>query len=176
MKKVLVCVAYFYPHVGGYEKYIQELYTRMNNNFHVDVLVFDIQKNPEFEKLDGIDIYRLESYGLLGNNYPLPKVNIKNIKTLRKIFKNEYLFVNTHTRFFMSSFFGFTVSKLKSTKFIHTEHGAGPVVLNNLFLNLISNIYDIIIGRMIIYLQILILEFLKLHVSIYMITVQKIYI
>ena len=85
-KRALVCAAYYYPHLGGYEKYIQELYTRMNNNFHVDILVFDIQKNPEHEKINGINIHRLESYGLFGNNYPVPKINLRNIKTLRKYF------------------------------------------------------------------------------------------
>ncbi len=150
MKNVLICVAYYYPHVGGYEKYIQELYPRMNKNFNIDILVTDVQKNVEFEKINGINVHRLESYGLFGNMYPIPKVNIKNIKTLRKIFKTEYLFVNTHTRFFTSSFLGFIISKLKSTKFIHTEHGTGPVVFDKSFVNLISNIYDIIIGRMII--------------------------
>ena len=150
MKNVLVCIAYFYPHVGGYEKYIQELYTRINNNFNVDILVFDIQKNPEFEKLDGMNVYRLESYGLFGNMYPVPKFNIKNIKTLKKIFKTEYLFVNTHTRFFMSSFFGCIISKMKSTKLIHTEHGTGPVIFDNFIVNLISNIYDLSISKVII--------------------------
>lgn len=149
-KRVLVCAAYFNPHIGGYESYIKGLYSRINNNLQVDILVSDFQGNPEFEKRDGMNVYRLDSICLLGNMYPIPKINFRNFKILRNILNTEYLFVNTHTRFFMSSFLGFVISKLKTTKLIHTEHGVGPIIFDNYFVNLISSIYDRIIGKMII--------------------------
>lgn len=149
-KRVLVCAAYFYPHIGGYERYIQELYVRMDTNFSVDILVSDIQKNPEFEKVDGINIHRLDSYSLLGNMYPIPKISFRNIRILRKIYGTEYIFINTHTRFFLSSFLGFLISKMKSIKLIHTEHGGGSIVFDNFFVNLISKLYDKTIGNLII--------------------------
>lgn len=149
-KRILVCAAYFYPHKGGYENYINELYSRLNSKFDVDILVSDFQGNPEFEKLGNMDIYRIDSFGLLGNMYTLPKINLRNIKILRKILNTKYDFINTHTRFFSISLLGFILSKLSSTKLIHTEHGVGPVVFNNRLVSLISNIYDKTLGKLII--------------------------
>jgi glycosyltransferase involved in cell wall biosynthesis len=149
-KKVLICAAYFYPHIGGYERYINGLYSRLGPNIQVDILVSDFQGNDNFEKLNGMDIYRLDSICLIGNMYPIPKINFRNLKILRNIIKNDYIFVNTHTRFFTLSFLGFLISKLKDTKLIHTEHGMGAIVFDNYFVNLFSNIYDRVIGKMII--------------------------
>ncbi|BDZ69006.1 hypothetical protein GCM10025860_24540 [Methanobacterium ferruginis] len=45
---------------------------------------------------------------------------------------------------------GLIITKLKSTSLIHTEHGVGPIVFNNYFINLISYIYDKLFGKFII--------------------------
>ncbi|BDZ69007.1 hypothetical protein [Methanobacterium ferruginis] len=99
-KRVLVCAAFFYPHVGGYENHIYELYSRLTEFFQIDVLVTDFQKNQPYESVEGITIYRIDSWGFLGNLYPIPKLNVNNLNIMRCILKKDYTFVNTHTRFF----------------------------------------------------------------------------
>lgn len=148
-KRVLVCAAHFYPHVGGSEKYILELYTRMNNQFKIDILVSDYQKNKSFEEYNGLNIYRLDSWCLLGNTYPIPKINIKNYKILKNILKNDYLFINTHTRFFIITIVGYFLSKIKKTSLIHTEHGTSTAVYDNRFVEILSSFYDKTIGSLI---------------------------
>lgn len=147
MKKILVCAAFFYPHVGGYENYIYEIYSRMTDEFHIDILVSDFQKNIKFEEYNDLHIHRLESWCLLGEMYPIPKITNNNLKILKKLMDNEYIFINTHTRFFILSFIGFSLSKLKGTKLIHTEHGTGQVISNKFYLKIFSSFYDKLIGR-----------------------------
>ncbi|MEN4018354.1 MAG: glycosyltransferase family 4 protein [Methanobacterium sp.] len=149
-KRILLSIAYFYPHIGGYENYIYELYSRINHEFDTDVLVFDCHQNESFESYNGFQIYRMESWGLFGGVYPVPKITLNNLKIINNILKNDYLFVNTHTRFFLSSFLGLMIAKLKNTILIHTEHGSGNVIFLNTFVSLISKIYDFTLGKLII--------------------------
>lgn len=147
---VLVCAAHFYPHLGGHEKFIFELYSRLSDDFEVDVLVSDILDNPSFESIKGINVYRLDSWGLLGGMYPFPKLTYKNFKLIRKMINKRHLFINTHTRFFTISLVGLILSKIKKTNLIHTEHGSGAVVHDNFIVKTLSNMYDQIIGRIIV--------------------------
>lgn len=150
-KRILVCAAHFYPHVGGSEKYILELYSRMTNQFKIDILVSDYQKNPSFEKYNGLNIYRLDSWCLLGDTYPIPKLNIKNYKILKNILKNDdYLFINTHTRFFVITILGYLISKIKRYKLIHTEHGTSSAIYDNRFVEILSSVYDKTMGSLIV--------------------------
>ncbi|MEW6011603.1 MAG: glycosyltransferase family 4 protein [Euryarchaeota archaeon] len=150
-KRILVCAAHFYPHVGGSEKYILELYSRMTNQFKIDILVSDYQKNQSYEKYKGLNIYRLDSWCLLGNTYPVPKLSIDNYKILKNILKNDdYLFINTHTRFFVISILGFLMSKFKRYKLIHTEHGTSAAIYDNRFVEILSSVYDKTMGSLIV--------------------------
>lgn len=149
-KRILVCAAHFYPHVGGSEKYILELYTRMSSQFRIDILVSDYQKNQSYEKYKGLNIYRLDSWCLLGNTYPIPKISINNYKILKNIVKNDYLFINTHTRFFIITILGYFLSKIKKTSLIHTEHGTSTAVYDNRFVEILSSLYDKTIGSLIV--------------------------
>lgn len=149
-KRILVCAAHFYPHVGGSEKYILELYTRMSSQFKIDILVSDYQKNQSYEKYKGLNIYRLDSWCLLGNTYPIPKISINNYKILKNIAKNDYLYINTHTRFFIITILGYFLSKIKKTSLIHTEHGTSTAVYDNRLVEILSSLYDKTIGSLIV--------------------------
>lgn len=148
--KILVCAAHFYPHVGGYEKYILELYSRVIEKFEVYILVSDFEKKPNFEVYNGLNIIRLDSWCFLGNTYPIPKLSMKNYKSLKKILNNDYLFINTHTRFFFISLLGYMISKIKKTELIHTEHGIGTAVYNNKTVEASSYLYDKTLGPLIV--------------------------
>ncbi|MGZ7047619.1 MAG: glycosyltransferase family 4 protein [Methanobacterium sp.] len=149
-EKVLISVGHFYPHIGGHEKYVLELYSRLTDKFDVDVLVSDFEGNSTFERYKGLNINRLDSWCLLGNTYPIPKITRNNYKILKKILSKEYLFINIHTRFFFMAFVGYLLSKIKKTKLIHTEHGTGTAIYENRIVELISYIFDITLGSIIV--------------------------
>ena len=53
MKKILVITPYFYPHIGGSERYMENLYAylvRRNLQIKVDVLCYNTEKTKKEEK------------------------------------------------------------------------------------------------------------------------------
>lgn len=148
--KILVFSSYFYPHKGGSEKYVYEIYRRLiKNKIKVDIFTSNTEGSLEYENIKGLRIYRVPCYNILGDTYPIPKP-INSFKLLKKLAKNNYDFVNTQTRFWISSFYGYLFSKLTKTKLIHTEHGSRHTEFNNLLLKFFGAIYDHLIGSIII--------------------------
>ncbi|MFH1366684.1 MAG: glycosyltransferase family 4 protein [Patescibacteria group bacterium] len=149
--KIIVFAGYFFPHKGGYENYIFELYKRLAiKGISVDVITCNTNNSLKEEKINGINIYRLDCWNILGGTYPIPKLNRNFFYIYRKIKKRNYNFVNTHTRFFLTSLLGFIFAKLNNIDLIHTEHGTKHTVLTNPIINLISHIYDHTLGYLVI--------------------------
>lgn len=81
--------------------------------------------------------------------FPFPKFRSKKFRLVIKYLKKEIkkrwkenTIVNTHTRFFLTSLFGWLFAKRNNVKWIHIEHGVDFVKLSNKIKNLIAWIYD----------------------------------
>jgi len=148
---IIVFAGYFFPHKGGYESYIIELYKRLAlEGISVDVVTCNTNDSLREEKISGLNIYRLDCWNILGGTYPILKINKNFFYIYRIIKKNKYNFVNTHTRFFLTSLLGFIFAKLNRIVLIHTEHGTKHSVLSNPIINLISRVYDHTFGFLVI--------------------------
>lgn len=145
--KIVVFAAYFYPHKGGYEKYILELYTRLAAR-GVDVTIITCKIGDEVieEKYTDLEILRLDSWQMLGGTYPVPKINKNFFQILKRLKIWSPDLINTQTRFFLTSFIGVLFAKINKKILIHTEHGTGFVKLSNPITNIISRIYDMTLG------------------------------
>jgi glycosyltransferase involved in cell wall biosynthesis len=151
MKRILVFAAYFYPHVGGYEKTVYELSRRfVRNGYETDILTCNTEKTLAYEELDGIRIHRLPCWNALNSLYPVPKPCITSFKILRRLMRKNHDVINTHTRFFVTSFLGLIFAKFKKTPLVHTEHGARHSIVPNRIVDLISRAYDHSIGALIV--------------------------
>jgi len=151
VKRVLVFAAYFYPHVGGHEKYAYELSIRLvRRGYKVDILTCNTEKAPTYEELDGMEVYRIPSWDILGGNYPIPKPAPTTFKSLLKLLRRNHIVITTHTRFFLSSLLGLIFARIKGVPLVHTEHGAAHSVLSNKVLDIISKSYDHTVGSLII--------------------------
>ena len=151
MKRILIFAAYFYPHIGGYEKIVYELSRRLvQRDYEIDILTCNTERAPFYEELDGIHIYRLPSWNALHSVYPIPKPCLTSFKILRRLLHKNYDVINTKTRFFITSFLGLIFAKLKRTPLMHTEYGARHSIVPNKVINLISRAYDHSIGTLIV--------------------------
>jgi len=149
MKRILIFAAYFHPHVGGYEKIVYELSRRLvQKGYELDILTCNTEKAPAYEELDGIHIYRLPCWNALNSLYPIPKPCPTSFRILRRLLRKNYDFINTQTRFFITSFLGLIFAKLKKTPLVHTEHGARHSTVPNKIVDLISRAYDHSIGAL----------------------------
>lgn len=150
-KRILVFTTYFYPHFGGYEKNVEELFSRIagRDGYEVDLICFNTENAENFEIKNNLNIYRVDCWNILGGTYALPKWSSwKKIK--KELEKKEYVAVSTQTRFFFSSLLGFIYAKKRGIKLIHTERGTTFVKQGNLLVRILSYIFDQTIGRLII--------------------------
>jgi len=151
MKRLLIFAAYYYPHVGGYEKNVHELNKRLVAlGYEVNVVTCNSDKSPVKEMRDGVHIYRLPAWNALGGTYPIPKLTPTTCKILRRLSREKFNLVHTQTRFFITSFMGFVFAKIKKLPLVHTERGTRHSVTSNKLLEAIGKTYDHTLGSMIV--------------------------
>lgn len=151
MRRVLILAGYFYPHVGGYEILLYELSRRLvKAGCEVDIVTCDTEKAPAHEMLDGVSVYRIPSWNLLGGVYPVPKPSPATFWMLWKVLRKEHDSVHTYTRFFLTSLVGLALSKLKRRPLFHVELGSRHSVVSNRMVDIISRAYDHTLGSLVV--------------------------
>src|SRR3989344_7607091 len=118
--RVLLFAAYFWPHKGGVEKYVEEVCSRLvKRGVTVDIVTSLLPGTKEKESVSGITVYRVPSWDLLGGTFPVPKFGVWSfLKGL-----SEYEVVVTQTRFFPMSLVGALFACKRKIPLLHVEHG-----------------------------------------------------
>lgn len=150
---VIQFLPYFSPHkwwVENMAEWFSKNYVK-NNYWEVINVVFWVWQKIEtweFEK-DWYKIFVLPAFDMV-KWYPVPKIWRKEfwkilketgLKIKKDRSQNEVI-IQTHTRFFLSSFLGLIFAKINKIKSVHIEHGSGYVVWLNWFKRFIAFIYD----------------------------------
>jgi len=148
--RIAVLTTYFDPEENGLTRYIGGLYGALRKKhpeIQVDVITFDTLRTKKyFEKKKNWDIYRIDCLPILGRTYAVPTK--RGRRQLREIFrKNTYDLINTHTRFFLTSYYGLKLGKKYKTPVIHTEHGSDFVKHSCRPVEWIAKGYDYTLGR-----------------------------
>lgn len=148
--KIAILTTYFFPEENGITRYIEGLYMALilkHPDIEVEVIAFDTLKTGKwFEKRGSFVIRRIESRQFLGGTYAIPTP--RGYLQLRKIFAaNTYDAINTHTRFFFSSFLGIRFGKKYGIPIVHTEHGSGFVQHGSFLVEIIAKMYDYTLGK-----------------------------
>ena len=149
--KIVVFCAYFFPHEGGVERYVFELFKGMPG-IDVTIVTSNTENALRYEEKFGFKIYRLACWHLLGKTYPVIKPSglrfLRQLDIIHKKEKFDYVFTNT--RFFNTSLVGYCFAKRNKIPLIHIEHGTNHSKLTNPFYRLVNVVYDHTIGRYII--------------------------
>lgn len=146
MKKILVISPFFYPHIGGSEQYMEEIYVQFLKEypqFQVDILCYNTNKSPSFEKYRGLNIYRIPGWQLLPDQFVLPEP-ISLLKFL-SFNRGKYFLIHCNTRFFDSTFWVPSFAKISGAKIILTDHCANHPVHKNFIINNIAKLIDLIL-------------------------------
>jgi glycosyltransferase involved in cell wall biosynthesis len=148
MKKILVITPFFYPHIGGSEHYMEELYLFLRKNhpeISVDVLCYNTNQVLIKENYQGITIYRIPCLNILKDQFSLPNP----LALLQFLFKNknQYDLIHVSTRFFDSSWWAPFYAKLAKTRVILTDHCADYPTTENWLINLIVRLLENTITR-----------------------------
>ncbi len=142
--KILLVLPFYYPHKGGSEKYAEELYTHvmgLHKNVQVDVLCYNSDKVKEYEEYKNFRVYRIPCFTLIKDRFLLPKP-ISLIVTLAKLKSNHYKFVNTHIRFFDTTWWVWMYAKLIGAKSIFTGHVASHPVHQSKLIEVVGLLID----------------------------------
>ncbi len=144
--RILVVTPYFYPHKGGSQQYAEELHYHLmksDPSITVDVLCYNTDNAKKTEKYRGLTIHRVPCWQPLTGQFAIPNYFLL-FKTLRKLFKkNKYDIINSHTRFFESSWWVPIVAKLTKSKSVLTDHCAHHPIHDSRFVNAIARTVDV---------------------------------
>ena len=144
MKKVIAIFSgYYYPHLGGIERYIDNLMNRFIKMGYKPVLVTsNYNDSIEDEEINGIRILRVPVYKTFKNRYPILKHNRDLKRIIGKLdeYKIESIIINT--RFHLTSHVGASYGKKKNIPVFLIEHGSNYVTLDNKFIDFFANRYE----------------------------------
>ncbi|NLL11558.1 MAG: glycosyltransferase family 4 protein [Methanomicrobiales archaeon] len=150
-KKILLISGWYTPEIGGYVKIVHELAIKLSEfGYRIDILTSNYSNKIETEKINNITIYRIPSWRIINNNYPIPKIGFKNCFFIIKLIKSRYHCVITNTRFVPICFYGLFFTFLSGIPFIHIEHGSCHPISDNWLVSIIGRIFDHTLGSILI--------------------------
>lgn len=151
IEKFLVFAPFYEPHIGGLESYAKELNLHLVK-FHIKITVFtpEIPKSCPVEENKAILVLRYPAFEIVPN-YPIPCFWKNDFwKQWRRIGNANFDVVISHTRFFLSSVMAMIYSKFSKKKWIHIEHGTSFVESKDLLVYILSRLYDLTLGRLVL--------------------------
>lgn len=143
MKTILIFSAYYYPHLGGIERYIDGLMHKfIQKGIKVVLVTSNFNDAASFEIVDKIEIYRLPVYNIFKNRYPIVKKNKEFKRIISKLNKYKFDSVIVNTRFHLTSHVGIKFAKKHKLPVFLIEHGSNYVTLDNKFIDFFANRYE----------------------------------
>lgn len=142
--RIIYFTAQYLPHMGGVENYTKHLSTELANRGHEVVIVTSLIKGekPYETTKDGVRIYRLPSFMLLGGRYPYLRGNNETRKILRYLSSEKYDLCLVNTRFYALSLAGIKFGFRNNIRTIVIEHGTGHLSVNNKALDYLGEKYE----------------------------------
>ena len=107
--------------MGGVERYTYNLAKKLvEDGNKVVIVTSNVYKLPEYERVDGIPVYRVPCWNLLAGRYPVLKMNTRFWKINRALKKKKFDMVIVNTRFYPHSLYGMMLAKKNKSKMYYT--------------------------------------------------------
>lgn len=143
MEYIAVFSGYYYPHLGGIERYIDGMMKEFIKLGYKPILVTSNYNNSKSEEtINGIKIFRLPVYNAFKNRYPIIKNNKECKNILKKLDKYNISSIIVNTRFHLTSHIGAKYGKKNNIPVYLIEHGSNYVTLDNKFIDFFANRYE----------------------------------
>ncbi len=144
MKKIAIFSGYYLPHLGGVERYTYNLANKMKQMGY-DVVIITLRYDESLEEIEQesyAKIYRLPTYSLFVNRYPIVKNNKRCKELLELVEKENIDSIILQTRFWTSSYIGSKFAAKNNIPVCLIEHGSTHFTVNNKFLDFFGEIYE----------------------------------
>ena len=143
MKTVAVFSAYYYPHLGGIERYIDNMMREfVKRNINVILITSNYNNDINHEIKNDLEIYRLPVHNIFKNRYPIIKKNKEYSNLMKELGKKDIDCIIVNTRFHLTSHVGINFAKKKNIPVYLIEHGSNYVTVDNKFLDFFANRYE----------------------------------
>lgn len=142
-KYIAIFSGYFLPHLGGIERYVDNLTRELNKlNYNVIIITSNYNQYPSKEINDGNIILRLPVYNMFKNRYPIVKNNSESKRIIKELDNYNIISIIVNTRFHLTSHVGAKYGKKKNIPVYLIEHGSNYVTLDNKFIDFFANRYE----------------------------------
>ncbi len=144
MKTIAIFSGYYLPHLGGVERYTYNLAKKLTKmGYHIIIVTSRYNKElKEIEETDYAKIYRLPTYKIVAERYPINKKN-KRFKEIFKMLENENIdSAIIQTRFWTTSYFASKFVAKNNIPACLIEHGSTHFTVNNKVLDKFGEIYE----------------------------------
>ncbi|MBE6157924.1 MAG: glycosyltransferase family 4 protein [Firmicutes bacterium] len=143
MKTVVIFSGYALPHLGGIERYVDNLSREMKNLGYRVIIVSSNYDNFETkENIDGILNLRVPIHKLFHKRYPLIKRNKKFKDVMAELDKYEIDRIIVNTRFHLTSLLGAKYGKKRGIPVYLIEHGSNHLSVSNKVLDYFGEKYE----------------------------------
>ena len=144
MKKVIAIFSgYFYPHLGGIERYVDNLMNQLVKMGYKPILITsNFNNSVSEEEINGVTILRLPVYNAFKNRYPILKHNKEFKIIIKKLDNYKISSIIVNTRFHLTSHVGANYGKKNNIPVFLIEHGSNYVTLDNKFIDFFANRYE----------------------------------
>lgn len=146
MKKNNETIAFFngfyIPHLGGVERYTSKIVEELKKHYNIIIITTNDNNYNDIEVVDNVKIYRLPTYKLFKNRYPILKKNNKYKNILKSLNKENIDYVICNTRFYQTSLLGAKMAKNKKCRLYFIEHASNHVSIGNRILDKMGAVYE----------------------------------
>lgn len=144
MKTIAIFSGYYLPHLGGVERYTYNLAKKLKNLGYKIIIItsrYD-ETLKEIEKTEYAKIYRLPTYKIFKERYPINRRN-KKFKMMFKQIRNEKIdYAIVQTRFWTTSYYASKFIAKNKIPSCLIEHGSTHFTVNNRILDKFGEIYE----------------------------------
>lgn len=144
MKTIAIFSGYHLPHLGGIERYTDNLSKKLvDKGYKVIIISSDYQFDQNYYKeKNKITFLKIPVLKLFVSRYPIPKINKDYRAVLKKLeeFNIDAIIVNT--RFHLTSLVGAKFGKIHNIPVFLVEHGSQHLTVDNKILDFFGAIYE----------------------------------
>lgn len=142
-KNICFVSCFFPPHIGGVERYVQNLASQISSLGHnVSILTVNTESMGLYEEQNDLKIYRLPCYDVFKYRFPFIRKNDDYRYIINQLKEEHFDAIVLNQRFYRITKTAIQISKLTGSALHIIEHVTGHFTVHNKILDFFGHIYE----------------------------------